>query len=71
MAIAGVGITRLPSFACQKSLDSGALVAILEAFEEPAIGIYAIYPSRAHLSLKVRVFVDFLVGKMGDGADLK
>ncbi len=65
LAVAGVGITRLPSFACQKSLDSGALVAILEAFDEPAIGIYAIYPSRSHLSLKVRVFVDFLVAKMG------
>ncbi|MCP4382142.1 MAG: LysR family transcriptional regulator [Hyphomicrobiales bacterium] len=60
LAIAGVGITRLPSFACSAELVSGALVPILEAFEEPPIGVYAVYPSRAHLAAKVRVFVDFL-----------
>jgi DNA-binding transcriptional LysR family regulator len=31
----------------------------------PELGIYAIYPSRKHLSPKVRTFVDFLVAQLG------
>ena len=63
LALAGVGITRLPSFACKAELDAGRLVPILEEFEKPPIGIFAIYPSRANLPKKSRVFVDFLAGK--------
>lgn len=63
MAIAGIGITSLPGFACQNALGSGALMPILEAYELPPIGIYAIYPSRSNLPKKVRVFVDFLTEK--------
>lgn len=29
-------------------------------------GLYAVYPSRHHLSPKVRVFVDFLVEKLSE-----
>ncbi len=62
-AVAGAGITRLPSMACEAELKSGELVPILTDFEEPPIGVYALYPSRAHLAPKVRAFVDFLVEK--------
>ena len=60
LAVAGVGITRLPQLACEDEIASGALVPILEGFEKPPIGIYVVYPSRAHLAPKVRAFVDFL-----------
>ena len=60
LAVAGLGITRLPQLACEDEVRSGALVPILEGFEKPPIGIYAVYPSRAHLAPKVRAFVDFL-----------
>ncbi len=62
-ALAGTGITRLPSMACEAEIASGRLVPILADYEEPPIGIYALYPSRAHLAAKVRAFVDFLVTK--------
>jgi DNA-binding transcriptional LysR family regulator len=61
MAVAGVGITRLPSFCCQDELSTGALVPILKEYEFKDLGVYALYPHRRHLSAKVRVFVDFLV----------
>lgn len=64
LAVAGVGITRLPGMACRAALAGGDLVAILETFEEPPIGIFAVYPSRSHLAAKVRVFVDFLDDKL-------
>ena len=60
LAVSGVGITRLPSLACQKELASGALVSILTEFENPPLGVWAVYPSRSHLAAKVRAFVDFL-----------
>jgi DNA-binding transcriptional LysR family regulator len=60
LAVAGIGITQLPSLACQKELASGALQPILTQYEKPPIGVWAVYPSRSHLAAKVRVFVDFL-----------
>lgn len=63
LAIAGVGITRLPSFICKEAINLGSLVPILEPFDNPSIGIFAIYPSRLQLASKVRAFVDFLIDK--------
>jgi DNA-binding transcriptional LysR family regulator len=67
LALAHVGITRLPSFACQNAIADKSLIPILEAYEKPPIGIYAVYPSRSNLALKVRLFLDFLTRKF-DGA---
>ena len=61
MAIAGLGITRLPLFVCQSKLESGELVTVLENYNAAEIDIHAIYPSRENLPLKVRVLIDFLV----------
>ncbi|WP_419911012.1 LysR family transcriptional regulator [Hoeflea sp.] len=66
VALAGAGITRLPSMACEKELASGALVPILTRYEEEPIGVYALYPSRVHLAAKVRAFVDFLAARCAD-----
>ena len=59
-AVAGLGITRLPSMGCETELASGTLMPILGSYEEEPIGVYAIYPSRVHLAPKVRAFVDFV-----------
>lgn len=63
MALAGMGITAMPAFCCEKEINEGTLVPILEKFECIDLGVYAVYPHRRHLSAKVRVFVDFLVDK--------
>lgn len=59
-ACSGIGITRILSLTCQKELESGILIPILEDFEEPSVSVYALYPSRSHLTAKVRVLIDFL-----------
>ncbi len=61
-AIAGIGVARVPLFAVARALEEGRLVALLEAFEISGLTVNAVYPHRRHLSAKVRVFVDFLVG---------
>jgi DNA-binding transcriptional LysR family regulator len=60
-AIQGVGIALEPDFIVGRELKNGTLVPVLEAFEAPALPIYAVYPSRRFLPAKVRAFVDFLV----------
>lgn len=57
---AGIGITRLPEFYLQEGLASGNLQILFSEFEQPIVNVYAVYPSRKHLSPKVRRFIDQL-----------
>ncbi len=66
LAEAGMGVTLEPDFVVADKLTRGSLVALLPGYEPGSAGIYAVYPSRRHLSAKVRVFVDFLVGHFRD-----
>lgn len=61
-ALAGLGYARLPWFTAREALADGRLVGLLEDCEPRSSAIYAVYPHRRHLSGKVRVFVDVLVG---------
>ena len=55
------GLILQPSFLVADDLRSGALVEVLPQFRSIELGIYAIYPSRKHLSSKVRLMIDFLI----------
>ncbi|TWC68306.1 LysR family transcriptional regulator [Herbaspirillum sp. SJZ099] len=59
-ALGGAGITRQPTFMIDQHLRSGRLVPLLTEYSAPELGIYAVYPSRAHLPPKVRAMLDFL-----------
>jgi DNA-binding transcriptional LysR family regulator len=61
-AAAGIGVARVPLFAASRLVDEGRLVVLLQDFELTGLTVNAVYPHRRHLSAKVRVFVDFLVG---------
>lgn len=63
-ALAGLGIALIPSKSVAGHLASGALRQVLAGFETALVGsesICLLYPSRAHLAARVRVFIDFLV----------
>ena len=62
VAAAGIGVARTPLFAAARAIEEGRLVVLLEDFELTGLTVNAVYPHRRHLSAKVRVFVDFLVG---------
>lgn len=66
IAAAGSGIVLEPDFVVTPWLETGKLVEILKNFRPPPSNIYAIYPSRRHLSAKVRTFVDFLSTHFAD-----
>lgn len=59
-AIAGLGIGYLPSFMIGRDIAEGRLVQLLPAIQGEEIAIHTIYPSRRHLSLRVRAFIDGL-----------
>ncbi|MBF0429370.1 MAG: LysR family transcriptional regulator [Magnetococcales bacterium] len=66
---AGLGIAILPSFLIEGDLRTRTLLPLLSDFLLPQLGIYAVYPSNRHLSVKVRTFIDFLVVQLGACAD--
>jgi DNA-binding transcriptional LysR family regulator len=63
LAAEGVGIVREPDFIVGPDVRAGRLKPILREFEPPPLPIYVVYPSRRHLSAKVRAFADHLVGR--------
>ena len=63
LAANGLGIAREPDFIVGPDVKSGRLKPILCRFEPPPLNIYVVYPSRRHLSAKVRAFADFLVAR--------
>ncbi|MEK7914941.1 LysR family transcriptional regulator [Burkholderia contaminans] len=64
-ALAGQGIIWQPTFLIGDDLRTGKLVPVLPGYRLPDIDILAVYPSRRHLSARVRVMIDFLVDAFG------
>lgn len=58
LAVAGMGLARLADYHVDEALKSGQLVTVLDAFEGEPEPIYAVYPSRRHLSVRVRAFLE-------------
>ena len=55
------GIVLQPSFLVGPLLATGQLVEVLPQYRSIELGVYALYPSRKHLTAKVRALIDFLV----------
>lgn len=60
-AVQHQGIVLQPSFLVGTHLASGTLVEVLPQFRSLDLGVYAVYPTRKHLTPKVRALIDFLV----------
>ena len=64
-AIAGLGIIWQPGFLVGPELRAGRLVSVLPGWRIPDIDVLAIYPSRRHITAKVRTMIDFLAHEFG------
>ena len=58
------GIVLQPSFMVAADLRSGALVELMPEYQSLEFGIYAVYPTRQHVSPKVRAMIEFLAGEL-------
>lgn len=60
-AVAGFGIIHLPFNMVHQELHDGLLIPILKSYAEKPEPISVLYPSKRHLSPRVRCFIDLLV----------
>lgn len=60
-AVAGLGVAMVPSFLVAEDIDQGRLVRILPELKRENSGVYAIFPTRRHVSPAVRAFVDLCI----------
>lgn len=58
--LAGYGIAWRSTWEVESEIAAGLLVPVLEEFAAPPNGIYAVFPQRKHLPLRVRLWIDFL-----------
>ncbi|GAB7129138.1 LysR family transcriptional regulator [Silvimonas sp. JCM 19000] len=65
-ALAGLGITVQPTILIEEHIHAGRLVPVLLDYPRPPIYVYAVYPSRAFVSAKLRTFIDLLVEHFGE-----
>ncbi|WP_334528655.1 LysR family transcriptional regulator [Bradyrhizobium sp. AZCC 2230] len=65
VALKGRGVALIPEFIAREALQKGRLKEVLKDFWAPPLALYAIYPPTRHLSIKVRLFIDFLVERFG------
>ncbi|MFP8965084.1 LysR family transcriptional regulator [Pokkaliibacter sp. CJK22405] len=59
-ALSGCGIIQLPRFPIEPLIQSGQLVELLPQWQSPGVQIHAMYPYHRQLSVRVRVFVDWV-----------
>lgn len=55
------GVILQPSFLVGQDLADGTLVELMPEYRSIELGIYAVYPTRQHVSAKVRVLIEFMV----------
>ncbi|WP_115002385.1 LysR family transcriptional regulator [Xanthomonas campestris] len=58
----GLGLIQIPRYHAQRELNEGSLVEVLSAHPPTPTPVYLLYPRNRQLSLRVRVFIDWLAG---------
>jgi len=66
--LAGYGIAWRSTWEVEADIASGRLVPVLEEFAAAPSGIYAVFPQRKHLPLRVRLWIDHLKHHYGQPA---
>ena len=58
--LAGQGIAWRSTWEVEEDIAAGRLVPVLEDFAAPPNGIYAVFPQRKHLPLRLRLWLDYV-----------
>jgi DNA-binding transcriptional LysR family regulator len=64
--VQGLGIAWRSTWEVEAEIAAGTLVSVLDDFAAPPNGVYAVFPQRKHLPLRVRLWIDFLKHTYGD-----
>ena len=63
--LGGQGIAWRSTWEVEADIRAGRLVSVLDDFAAPPNGIFALFPQRRHLALRVRLWIDFLKHEYG------
>lgn len=63
--LADAGLAWRSRWEVQAHIQAGRLVTVLDEFMAPPTAIYAVFPQRRHLPLRVRLWLDFLKQRYG------
>ena len=66
MALEHRGVILQPTFLVGRELAEGALVELMPEYRSLEFDIYALYPTRKHVSPKVRALIEFLGQRFAD-----
>ncbi len=64
-ALSGLGVSWLPTFVCGRDIRQGRLVALLQDCDWGSFGVHVLYPHRRFVPSRLRLFIDFLAGRLG------
>ena len=59
-ALDGLGLAWRSTWEVAEDLASGALVSVLDDYATSPVGVYAVFPQRRMLALRVRLFIDYV-----------
>lgn len=59
-ALLGHGISMHPTYMVNQDIQAGRLETVLSQYKPVGVDIYAVFPSRKNLPVRVRTFLDFL-----------
>ena len=62
----GLGLAWRSTWEVEQDVAAGRLQVVLEDYAAPPNGIYAVFPQRKHLPLRVRLWIDFIKHSYGD-----
>lgn len=68
--LAGVGVLWLPDYMSKAHLARGELVPLFEDWRLDPMPIYVAFPPNRHISIKVRVFIDWVADLMAQHAPM-
>lgn len=69
-AVAGLGVTYLPTFIVGAALRDGSLVRVLDDLRPEPLTLSAVYPQHRQASRPVQAFIEFLRERLDSGIDL-
>ncbi|MFY1667700.1 LysR substrate-binding domain-containing protein [Pseudomonas sp. Pseu.R1] len=62
--LAGMGVLWLPTYMVREAVEKGELVRLFDGWQLETMPMFVAYPPNRHISLKLRVFIDWIVELM-------
>jgi DNA-binding transcriptional LysR family regulator len=62
-ALEGLGIVQMPRYAVEREIAAGTLIELLADTPPSPTPVHVLYPRNRQLSLRVRVFIDWVAGE--------